>query len=160
MSRFTRLALAVAVLVALAVGTVATTSASGRTVLDSRMFGIPTAGLVLDGIAGGGRPWTIKAGRAKLTADGRLEVRVKGLVLGSVPGSPGGNNPIPNGRAVIACGGAAVAQSEIVAFSPTGDARVRTKVRLPEDCLAPAVFFVGVTATGAQPWFAVSSHQT
>ncbi len=156
MHRSTRLALAVVALATLAMGTVATTAAGGPKVLDDRLLGIPTAGLVIDGITGGGRPWTIESGRARLFADGRLEVEVNGLVLGPVTGSPGGNNPIPNGRAVVACGGAAVAQSPIVPFSPTGDAHVSSTVALPADCLAPAVFFVGVTATGAQPWFAVT----
>ena len=151
MTRFLRLVVAVAMLGALVVGNVASTIASGPKVLDAQMVGIPTAGLVLDGLTGGGVPWILDSGRAKLFADGRLDVEVEGLVLAA-----NHTNPVANGLAVVACGNVAVAQSEIVPFSPTGDAEVETTVSLPSPCLAPAVFFVGVTASGAQRWFAVT----
>jgi hypothetical protein len=150
MSRFVRLALAGALVGALAVGTVASTSAGGPKVLDARMTGIPTGGLVLHGLAGGGAPWILDAGRAKLFADGRLEVEVEGLTLLN------GANPIDNGRAVVTCGSVAVASSPIVPFSDAGDAIVSTRVELPPTCLAPAVFFSGVLASGAERWFAVT----
>ncbi len=151
MTRFLRLVLAVAMLGALVVGNVASTIASGSKVFDAQMVGIPTAGLMLDGLTGGGVPWVLDSGRAKLFADGRLDVEVEGLVLAT-----NHTNPVANGLAVVACGNVAVAQSEIVPFSPAGDAEVETTVSLPSPCLAPAVFFVGVTATGAQRWFAVT----
>ena len=111
---------------------------------------------MLDGITGGGRPWTIESGRAKLFADGRLEVEVNGLVLGPVTGSPGGNNPIPNGRAVVTCGALPWPSRRSCRSHRPATPTCPTTVTLPADCLAPAVFFVGVTATGAQPWFAVT----
>jgi hypothetical protein len=150
MSRSLRFALAGALLGALALGTVASTSAGGPKVLDARMTGIPTGGLVLHGLAGGGAPWILDAGRAKLFADGRLEVEVEGLTLLN------GTNPIDNGRAVVTCGSVAVASSPIVPFSDAGDAIVSTRVALPSTCLAPAVFFSGVLTSGAERWFAVT----
>jgi hypothetical protein len=150
MSRSLRLALAGALLGALALGTVASTSAGGPKVLDARLTGIPTGGLVLHGLTGGGAPWILDAGRAKLFADGRLEVEVEGLTLLN------GTNPIDNGRAVVTCGSVAVASSPIVPFSDAGDASVSTTVELPSTCLAPAVFFSGVLASGAERWFAVT----
>jgi hypothetical protein len=150
MSRSIRLALSGAVLVALVIGSVATTMAGGPKVLDARMTGIPTGGLVLHGLTGGGAPWMIDAGRAKLFTDGRLEVDIEGLTLLN------GTNPIANGRAIVTCSSAAVASSSIVPFSPTGDATVSTTVVLPASCLAPAVFFAGVLPTGAERWFAVT----
>jgi hypothetical protein len=56
----------------------------------------------------------------------------------------------------VTCGDTPVASSPIVPFSPTGDASVSTTVELPDTCLAPAVFFVGVLPTGAERWFAVT----
>jgi hypothetical protein len=51
------------VLAALTIGSVATTTAGGPKVLDARLVGIPTGGLVLHGLAGGGVPWAIVEGR-------------------------------------------------------------------------------------------------
>jgi hypothetical protein len=95
-------------------------------------------------------PWTIAEGRAKLFADGRLEVEVQGLTLLN------GTNPIANGRAVVTCSSVAAASSPIVPFSAAGDALVTAVVELPSPCLAPAVFFMGVLANGAERWFAVT----
>ncbi|HEX5015595.1 MAG TPA: hypothetical protein VFV72_15730 [Candidatus Limnocylindrales bacterium] len=150
MSRSLRLVLSTIALAALVIGTVSATTAGGPKVLDARMAGIPTGGLVLHGITGGGVPWVIDAGRAKLFADGRLEVEVDGLVLATT-----GTNPIPTGRAIVTCSSAAVASTDAVPFSPTGDALVTARVDLPDTCLAPAVFFAGVTGAGDR-WFAVT----
>jgi hypothetical protein len=150
MVRVVRLALSLAVLAALLVGTVSSTVAGGPKVLDGRMTGIPTGGLALHGIAGGGIPWVIDDGRAKLFADGRLLVEVGGLVLATTH-----TNPVPTGRAIVTCSSVAVAHSDPVPFSPTGDAVVDTTVDLPASCLAPAVFFAGITAAGDR-WFAVT----
>jgi hypothetical protein len=151
MSRIARLALGMVVVTTLVLGSVASTAAGGPKVLDSSLTGIPTAGLVLHGLTGGGVPWVIDEGRAKLFADGRLQVDVEGLVLAS-----NGTNPIPNGRAIVTCNSVRAASSQIVPFSATGDAEVTAVVELPDPCLAPAVFFVGVLASGAEPWFAVT----
>lgn len=150
-TRISRLILASAVLGALAFGSVASTQAGGQKILDSGMSGIPTAGMVLDGVAGGGAPWQIDRGDVKLFADGRLHVEVHGLLLLN------GTNPIRNGRAIVACGGAPAASSPIVPFSEAGNAEVDTIVNLPSPCLAPAVFFAGVLPNGAERWFAVDS---
>ena len=147
MTRFVRLAFALAVLASLTIGTVATTVAGGPKVLDSQMAPIPTAGLVLDGVTGGGLPWKIDEGHARLFADGRLEVEVQGLVLVST-----GANPVGSGHAIVTCDGAPAATTANVPFSPTGDAEVEATVSLPSPCLAPAVFFT----TGTDRWLAVT----
>jgi hypothetical protein len=151
MLRSLRLALSTVALAALLLGTVSSTVAGGPKILDARLTGIPTGGLVLHGLTGGGAPWVIDAGKAKLFADGRLEVEVQGLVLVS-----NGTNPIATGRAIVTCSSVAVASSGAMPFSPQGDASVVTRLDLPADCLAPAVFFAGITATGADRWLAVS----
>ena len=97
MTRSVRVLVSLALLGVLAVGSVSATAAGGPKVLDARLVGIPTGGLSLHGIAGGGVPWAIDSGKAKLFADGRLEVEVEGLLLLN------GTNPIPNGRAIVTC---------------------------------------------------------
>ena len=150
MPRVPRLAIAIVALAALVIGTVSTTLAGGPKILDARMAGIPTGGLVLHTLIGGGVPWVIDQGRAKLFADGRLEVEVDGLVLAA-----NGTNPVPTGRAIVTCSSEPVARSDIVPFSSAGDAEVRTTIDLPDTCLAPAVFFAGITGQGER-WFAVT----
>jgi len=150
MVRLLRLVASVSLLAALALGSVVSAEAGGPKVLDATMVGIPTGGLALHGLTGGGAPWKIAEGRAKLFADGRLSVDVEGLVLLN------GTNPIANGRAIVTCNSAAVATSPIVPFSSAGDAEVEARVAIPSPCLAPAIFFVGVLPNGAERWFAVT----
>ncbi len=151
MSRTLRFVLSLVALAALAFGSVASTTAGGPKVLDARMAGIPSGAPTLHGLTGGGVAWSLEEGRAMLFSDGRLHVEVQGLVVAS-----SGVNPIATGRAVLTCSSVAAARSPIVPFSPAGDAEVNAIVDLPASCLAPAVFFVGLTATGAERWFAVT----
>ena len=126
----------------------------GTKLLDASMTGIPTGGLALQGVAGGGIPWVLDRGDARLFANGRLEVSVRHLVLASGPRA--GTNPVPQGRAIVTCnGGASSVMTDLVPYSPEGDAMVEAKVDLPMPCLGPVVFFAGQTAAGPR-WFAVS----
>jgi hypothetical protein len=153
MFRFARPALiGAAIAVALTAGSVV--ADPGTKVLDASMTGIPVAGQTLLGVKGGGLPWMLDRGDAKLFADGRLEVSVRHLVLAA--GGAAGTNPIPTGRAIVACnGGADTVMTDTVPFSPEGNATVQATVNLPSPCLAPAVFFAGQTGNGPL-WFAVT----
>jgi hypothetical protein len=65
-------------------------------------------------------------------------------------------NPLPTGRAIVACGGgSSIVMSGLVPFSPEGDAMVEATMVLPMPCLAPVVFFAGQTGGGPR-WFAVT----
>ena len=147
MFRSVRFVLALAFVAVLAVGNVASAAAGGPKILDARMAAIPTSSLVLDRLTGGGVPWVIDEGHAKLFADGRLEVDIEGLVIAAT-----GVNPVASGHAIVTCNGGPAATSPNVPFSPTGDAEVVTQVALPTPCLAPAVFFT----TGTDRWLAVT----
>jgi hypothetical protein len=148
MSRTVRLTLALGLVAVLAFATVSTAAASGRKVFSSGMAGLPTGSLVLDGLTGGGVPWSIDEGSATLTADGRLHVEVQGLVVAS-----SGVNPVGTGRAVVVCAGVPVAFTDTVPFSmPDGNAEVDAQVSLPSPCLDLAVFFTNAS----NRWFAVT----
>jgi hypothetical protein len=147
MSRSVRLVLALAFVAVLAVGNVASTVAGGPKVLDATMTGIPTAGLTLDRVIGGGSPWVLDEGHARLFVDGRLEVQIEGLVLASSH-----TNPVASGHAIVTCNGGPAATTDNVPFSPDGNAEVEATVTLPSPCLAPAVFFT----TGTDRWLAVN----
>ena len=157
MSRSFRRSALLAVLAAVALSSTAIGDAGGAKVVDASLTGIPAAfaGKTLQGVVGGGLPWRLDRGSARLFADGRLQVTVDGLVLAA--GSNEGNNPIATGRAIVTCAGEPAALSTVVDFSPTGDARVNETVDLPASCLAPAVFFAGITGAGPR-WFAVTGN--
>jgi hypothetical protein len=94
------------------------------------------------GVAPGGAPWVIDRGNARVRTDGRLEVRVEGLVIGpnTIPNGPKpGVNPLPRLTASLACNGMVVATTRPVRFTPSGDARIRANVRVPARCIAPVV---------------------
>jgi hypothetical protein len=148
MSRTVRLTLALGLVAALVFATTTTAAASGRKVFSSSMVGLPTGSLVLDGLTGGGVPWSIDEGAATLTADGRLHVEVQGLVVTST-----GVNPVTSGRAIVTCAGTPVASTDTVPFStPGGNAEVDAQVTLPSPCLDLAVFFT----TASNRWLAVT----
>lgn len=148
MVRRVRLLLALGVLAALLLTSVAPAAAGGRKVFDSSLVPIPTGGLVLDGVAGGAVPWSIDEGRATLTADGRLHVEVQGLVV-----TASGTNPSTTGRAAVVCAGAVVAMTDAVPFSTGGNAEIDAQVTVPSPCLDLAVLFLNGAGTR---WFAVT----
>jgi hypothetical protein len=111
------------------------------------------------GVNGGGVPWQIDRGRGDLSSDGRLKIRVEGLVLVST-----GQNPVPMFRGVVNClttqspdVGVNLATAPVPASSD-GDATIKAKVSLPNPCVAPIVFVT--SGTGAPPgsWFAATGR--
>lgn len=111
------------------------------------------------GVNGGGVPWQIDRGRGDLSSDGRLKIRVEGLVLVS-----SGQNPVPMFRGVVNCltteqpdVGVNLATAPVPA-SMDGDATIKATVDLPDPCVAPIVFVT--SGTGAPPgsWFAATGR--
>lgn len=161
MTRLARLGLSLAAVVALGAAAAGSSLASDNRprVLDANLAALPAnlAGQTLFGVRAGGLPWRLDGGRAKLFADGRLQVDVRGLVLAAGPAE--GTNPIGHAKAIVTCEGAPAAASGVVPYSTDGDARIDQVVDLPNGCLAPAVFFAGVpnpASPDAAVWFAVS----
>lgn len=106
------------------------------------------------GVNGGGIPWDIAEGKVVLSADGRLEVKVEGLVLATT-----GANPVPTFRAIVSCqtiveSAAAVTNVSTGTFpaTTTGDSKIEATVSLPDPCFAPIVFVTSPTGS----WFAVT----
>jgi hypothetical protein len=117
-----------------------------------RFRGIPTGGLRIRGIDGGGVPWSIDRGEAKLEEDGTLKVEVEGLVITAT-----GVNPVSQFVATLSCLNAdGVTFTNIttgsVPATNTGDARIEEVLTLPDICLAPIVFVQGSNLR----WFAIS----
>jgi hypothetical protein len=139
-----------------------------------RPYAGPTAAEnAIRGIPGGGLPWVIGHGEAKLE-DGVLTVEVDGLVFD--PADPvvierglAGRNTVPGFKAIVSCRTVEVVDGSPVAavvnvatavFSATqglaseggGDAHIEEAVALPRPCIAPIVF----VTSPAGAWFAAS----
>lgn len=158
----------------LGTGTAAAKGPAGGPVLESkRMVGNTLTGAdgAIRGVNAGGAPWIIDDGRAKLHADGKLRVRVRGLVLDpervpTPPDGPGGTNPIAQFRAIVSClvpdGDGHVVQNVRTSTVPAdedGDAEIRETIDVPDSCLAPIVFVAGAEETpqlDQDLWFAVT----
>jgi hypothetical protein len=113
------------------------------------------------GVNGGGLPWTLREGKGELRADGRVEVRVRGLVLADDPVVPAARrltNPVATFRVKVSCltvdaaGLAATVNVTTGDFpaTPAGDAEIEAALDLPVPCIAPIVF----VTSPAGAWFA------
>jgi hypothetical protein len=92
------------------------------------------------GAAAGNVPWVLRSGEAKLQSDGRLTVRIRGLLIPSGP-SAGTTGPVKTVSASLYCGpnSTPVGTSKTVPLSSHGDVRIATRLTLPTKCQIPAV---------------------
>ncbi len=137
------------------------------------MIGVPRAYIgatnPIRGINGGGLPWVIGSGEGELSTNGKLEMKVSGVVFD--PNDPdtiarglAGTNTVAQFKAIVSCqsidaNGAAVVvnvSSPLVnatlgaASAGGGNAKIETRLALPKPCIAPLVF---LTSPGGA-WFA------
>jgi len=102
-------------------------------------------GTAVGSVGSCGKIWKLKSGHAKLSADGRLEVEVKGLVLndtsvGEFNGTPDGVDAV---AAAVICNGpsgaAVAAQTDAMPLDKKGNAKVEAKLSLPNGCVGPVI---------------------
>lgn len=111
---------------------------AGRPVFASSLAPSLTTDPSIHGVAPGGFPWQLLRGTVRISADGRLRVDVRGLVIPAT-GTPG---PVATVSASLYCapdGSAAAATTSTVAISDGGNATIDQAVSLPATCLAPVV---------------------
>jgi hypothetical protein len=105
---------------------------------------------MIHGVAPGGAPWALSAGSLRLRGDGRLDIRIDGLVLPTV-GTGTTPGPVTGVAASLFCGADSsttpAATTATVPLSGDGDAVIRTTVTLPSTCLAPIVLISPVIGT-------------
>lgn len=113
------------------------------------------------GISGGGLPWRLDEAKGELRRDGRLEVRVRGLVLAAGPSA--GTNTQPTFRAAVSCQVTQVVEGTNVAAvtnvftgefpaTATGDSDIEAQLTLPAQCIAPIIF----VTNAAGRWFSAT----
>jgi len=138
-----------ALLTALAVGALSALGHDGRhgghrggqLIRESLAPSVPTDPM-LHGVAAGGAPWVLDEGTVRLSTDGRLDLRVRGLVIPVAPGN-GTPGPVNTISASLYCGAdsdtTAAATTGQVPISRDGDARIKDHVTLPATCLSPVI---------------------
>ena len=146
-------------------------SSSGKTLFEfDALVGVSGAfvgsSMPLRGIAGGGFPWVISEGKAKLGSGGDLKVEVEGLVIDPSNATAqakgvAGTNPLPFFFATVSCldstGSVVNINSTPVPASTSGNAEIEQNVALPTTCFAPVVLVRGsATGSAVGPWFAAS----
>jgi hypothetical protein len=90
----------------------------------------------IHGVKPGALPWVLREGEARLRRDGRLDVRLRGLIIPTM----GNAGPVTTVSASLYCGAdatKAVAATRAVPLSRSGRARIRARLTLPAKCLAP-----------------------
>ena len=119
------------------------------------IIGIEQAGNVVDGITGGGQPWSTLGGEASVDLrSGEVEFTVHGLVLagGNSIGTPGA---VVSVAGTVVCGvGVSVATPQ-VPLSPQGDAEFDGVVAVPPGCKSSNIGLL-LTAPNGQ-WIANAS---
>lgn len=99
----------------------------------------------------GGADWSVSRSTVKVKANGRVDIRVRDLVLTRT-----GANPVPTISASLVCNGAVVDTVGTVPYDSEGDARIRDRFTVPDRCLAPAVLLNPVDRVGT--YIAVSGQ--
>lgn len=104
------------------------------------------------GVPGGGLPWAVESARGRLDENGKLKLKVTGLVL-----ADSGTNPAPTFRGLVSCIGDDGTEAAPVATAdfPTdvdGNVIIEETLSFSGPCLAPIVFVAGPEGQ----WFAVT----
>jgi hypothetical protein len=112
--------------------------------LKTPLMACPSDKTVIGGVNACGKIWKIGSGEVALSADGKLTVDIRGLVLndasvGKYDGSPDGVDAV---AAAVVCGGKSgtvAGQTEPAALNQNGDVRIDTTVSVPKSCADPIV---------------------
>lgn len=120
------------------------------------------------GIASGGAPWVVREGSASVSANGKIQVEVQGLLIGTgtnVPATAVGTvGSVRQIAASLVCGGSGgtvAASTAGFPLSAIGNASFETALAVPARCSAPVVLLRVFTATNAPgtelgPFIAIS----
>ena len=138
------------------------------------MVGVPRAyiassGNTIRGVRGGGLPWVINGAKGELSSDGKLEIKVTGLVFDPndqavIDAGLANRNTVAQFRAIVSCqtldGGVANVTSDPfnakvgTLAEGGGNAKIETRLTLPNPCIAPIIFVTSPTGN----WFAVTGN--
>jgi hypothetical protein len=112
---------------------------SGHSVLRAQLMGSSPAPAspMIAGIKPGGVPWVNGRSPVRVRADGRITVRLHGLVI--PPPSGTGVNPIASVVATLVCGNTVQGSTSPFALSPAGNGHTSDMISVPRHCADPTV---------------------
>jgi hypothetical protein len=151
------------VFVVLSLGTVVVRADQG--VLQSTLTPCPAGGAAnnIGDVNVCGVSWTLSEGRAQLTSGGKIQVKVKGLLVNDLTRADlfGTTAGVTRVYATLVCGAngnrAAVASTKLFALSSAGDALIQDKITVPAHCIAPAIV-VRESDFSGQAWLAATGY--
>jgi hypothetical protein len=112
---------------------------NGNTLVRSTLAPSVPTDPAFHGVQAGGVPWVLRDSQVELKANGRLDLRVSGLVIPTT----GTTGPVQTVSASLLCGpdsqAGAVVTTPQVPLSAGGNARIHAGLTLPTTCLAPIV---------------------
>ena len=140
------------------------TGASFAAEIEGSLVACPANKTAIGDVGSCGKVWKLHSGKAELSKSGKLEVKVKGLVLNDA--STGDANGTPDGvdavAAAVICNGpngaAVAAQTEPVPLSKAGDAKIEAKVSLPKGCIGPVIVLRERYEGKIGGWLAATGH--
>jgi len=157
-------------------GAVSPASAKDSTIMEIQsMIGVPRpytgATNAIRGVPGGGLPWVVNFAEGELKSNGKIEIKVRGLVIdpndpAAIAAGRGGTNPSPTFKALVSCLSKDAAgnpttvnvSTGLFAADAAGNSNIEDTVSLPQPCIAPIIFLTGpssaTNSTGA--WFAAT----
>ncbi|MCW2601693.1 MAG: hypothetical protein JWM02_3522 [Frankiales bacterium] len=92
---------------------------------------------VIAGIQPGGAPWVNGESTVRVRSDGRIKVRIRGLVIPIAPFN--GTNPVTSAVATLVCSDVVADSTEPFALDAAGNGRTRDVVTVPSGCHDPVV---------------------
>jgi hypothetical protein len=84
---------------------------------------------VIAGVKPGGAPWVNGPSSARVSENGRTDVRIRGLIIPAL-----GTNPIASVVATLVCGDKIADSTMPFDLSPAGNGRTRDHIAVPTDC--------------------------
>lgn len=151
-------------------GSASTASAKDSNIMEIKsMIGVPRpytgATNAVRGIPGGGLPWVVSFAKGELKANGKIEVKVSGLLIdpndpAAIAAGRAGTNPSATFKVIVSClskdaaGNPSTVNVSTGLFpaDAAGNAEIEDMISLPQPCIAPIIFVT--SPTGA--WFAAT----
>lgn len=119
-----------------------------------------TPGQHVAGVPSGGAPWVVAASEFAVSAAGKVQVEIRGLLISAGP-AINTVGPVTMVSASLVCGDVVAATTGAVPLSAAGDASIQDTVTLPASCIAPAVLIrIAAITTGplaSGPFIAVNA---
>lgn len=114
-------------------------SGSGHSLLRAELVGsMPApASPTIAGVRPGGAPWVNGPSRARVREDGRISVRIRGLVIPPPVGT--GTNPVTPVVATLVCHDMVTSSTTPFALSGSGDGSTSDVIMVPRHCEDPVV---------------------